>query len=202
VSAGATPVGDTYRPIYEPAAINARGAVSFDGVADTSGINGSDVGAAFFHTTGAFDLVIVMRPDTTTYGAPIGSTPTGADRGMLVDVNFPIGSSCIYLLHGGAANTSFCPITGVVAGDWARFEFWGDGTTVFGARNNGSVSSQTMAAHVAGNATRVLSIGSSSVDNQQYPFDGAIAYVGIINRPLTAGERTAVHAALSCRYGL
>lgn len=198
---GTNPSGDTYKPIYETGVLGGKGVVSFDGVADALEIEGTTASAAFLHNTQIFDIVVVMRPDRTTYQTFLASTISTTEKGVLFDLDN--GLLCYRFLDGdGTAALTFCPYSGLPSGAWNSFELRSDASVVTATKNWTAVQTASWAqSPVAGNATNRLTIGAGP-GTQAYAFDGAIAYLGIANRVLTAQERLDLKAALECRYGV
>lgn len=193
---------DTYKPYVSTSVLNGKTVVSFD-VNDIRGIASSTTGASFFHETGIFDVILVMRKDITTTFYPLASTGTSAENGILVGAN-STGTFSFLLLRGssGTNNLNFTSTFTMGANTWTTVEFRGDGTTFRAAKNFGSyeTASFTNKPFTAGAAANNLHVG-------HYPpgaglMDGAVAVLLIASSELSAGDRATVQAVIGCRYGI
>lgn len=199
----ATNATDSQKPTAQLLALNRRTAVAFDGVADFLTAASSATGLSFVHSTGVFDIFVVMRKDLSTIRYVFANTNTTASLGFGLFTT-AANKLTFFVAESGVSNVSYTSTYTVTQGEWASIEFKGDGTTFSTAKNGAAYETTSFLnkPFTVGNATNAFTIGKGGPNDISTQLDGAIALLLIASSELSASDRAAVQAAITCRYAL
>lgn len=193
------------QPMLRKRWIGRCGAASFDGVSDFLTVASSQADLAFLHTTGVFDVVMVLRKSAATQGVIFGSANGATEKGFRVVLDNSAGNDRVtfYLYNGATAIFTAGLAYSIALGAWTAVEFVANGTH-FG----GSYTVQATAASLfanglgVGDATNVARLGMNAAGIN--PYCGDLALLVVYPRVLDeATEKAAiVRPVLNARYGL